>query len=90
MKEDERYALRMISTSPAYGASAFADHDDRSNIMWIWTSAHEGQGYRTRADVSRALHWLEFHLCALAIGKRIARAQLRKKAKARLRGPRGW
>lgn len=82
--DEERQALRMIVRSPAYGPSAFEGHDGKTNILWDWHSRHEGRAYKSVEDASRILHWAEYRMACMTIGKRIARAHLRQAAKGRL------
>lgn len=84
INDDERYALQMASRAPAYGPSAFAGHDGKSNILWVWHSRHEGRAFKGVDETSSILHWAEYQMACFVIAKRIARVRLRQAAKNRL------
>lgn len=88
LSDDERYALRMIMGAPAYSPAAWTWIDGREQ-MWAWGPA-DAQGYREGVNVKGvsaicdALHWAEYKMACIAIGKRLARVRLRQAAKHRL------
>lgn len=85
VNDEERRALGVIHRAPFYGPGAWGDTEGK-NVLWVFDGPKRMDGRATKStqDASDALHWLEYRLCAMAIGKRIARDKLKRLARRRL------
>lgn len=82
LNDDDRHAMRMIAQSPALGPSAWKAGEE---VVHAWP--REGGAvdtYATAKNCAAIMHWAEYQMACVAIGKRIGRIYLRQAAKRRV------
>lgn len=73
----------MAYRSPAFDRESWAGTSGM-NLVWAWETDNTGRSFKNIEDALRLMCWLEWTLIVQAIGKRIDRVKLRRRAKERL------